>query len=96
MNRLDFLQNKQFAGDDLVFAVVEQIFCIDIFKRSLRKAELFKFFDQWQMSKIAIAVVPGGHGDAERGAWLNLAADVFEKCRDDVVAVAADLREFSG
>lgn len=42
------------------------------------------------MSEIASMVAPGGHGEHESGLAAELRAQVFQKFRDDMVAISGD------
>jgi hypothetical protein len=48
------------------------------------------------MRKATVGGLPGGNGDTEWCAGLELWMDVAQKTRDDVIAIANDFFEFGG
>ncbi len=89
--RICGFEDEKFSGDDLAGAMVEE-------RRSNRalKSEFGELLDKRQMGKSAVGRLPGGNGDTEGCAGLELRVDVAQEGRDDVIAIANDFFEFGG
>ena len=84
-------EDEKFSGDDLTRAMVEE-------RRSncALKSEVSELPDKRQMGKSTVGRLPGGNGDTEWCAGLELWMDVAQEGRDDVIAIANDFLEFGG
>ncbi len=84
-------EDEKFSGDDLAGAMVEE-------RRSncTLKTEVSELPDKRQMGKSTVGRLPGGNGDTEWCAELELRVDIAQEARDDVIAIANDFLEFGG
>lgn len=64
--------NKELAGDDLVFAVVEELAGGTVFERMPGVAELLELVDEREVGEVSVCGFPGRDGNAERGARCKL------------------------
>ena len=89
--RICGFEDEKFSGDDLAGAMVEE-------RRSncTLKTEVSELPDKRQMGKSTVGRLPGGNGDTEWCAGLELWMDVAQEGRDDVIAIANDFLEFGG
>ena len=61
-----FRKNKDFTGDDLVLAVVQELLGANVMQGNALIPEICEMLDKRQMSEMTITIAPGGHGEDKR------------------------------